>query len=37
MQIQVNTDGNIEASDTMIAEVDTAVRETLDYLSEKIT
>ena len=37
MQIQVNTDRNIEGSDTMSTEIETAVRGTLDYFSEKIT
>ncbi len=37
MHIQVNTDRNIEGSDMMIAEVDTAVRGTLDHFAEKIT
>jgi ribosome-associated translation inhibitor RaiA len=37
MHIQVNTDRNIEASETMAAEVDAAVRGTLERFSEKIT
>ncbi len=37
MHIQVNTDGNIEGNDTMIAEIETAVRGTLDRFTEKIT
>ncbi|MDA0244740.1 MAG: HPF/RaiA family ribosome-associated protein [Chloroflexi bacterium] len=37
MQIQVNTDRNIEGSATMAGEVETAVREALDRFREKIT
>jgi hypothetical protein len=37
MHIQINTDGNIEGNEALIAEAKTAVRETLDRFTEKIT
>ena len=37
MQIQINTDHNIEADDRLTAEVDAAVRGTLGHLTSWLT